>query len=89
LLGDKHIARQAAVTGQAFASVTTRNNWLTFSLCSTVRCTRLRDLGFFDQVRLDVETRTLVRSNGAGFDPYGLHEMKRSLSGTPWVVLSC
>lgn len=37
----------------------------------------LRDLDFFNQVRLDPEIRTLVWPNGADFDPYVLHEWPR------------
>lgn len=37
----------------------------------------LRDLHFFNQVRLDPEIRTLVWPNGADFDPYVLHEWPR------------
>lgn len=37
----------------------------------------LRDLRFFNQVRLDPEIRTLVWPNGADFDPYVLHEWPR------------
>jgi hypothetical protein len=37
----------------------------------------LRDLSFFNQVRLDAEIRTLVWPNGADFDPYVLHEWPR------------
>jgi hypothetical protein len=37
----------------------------------------LRDLDFFNQVRLDAETKTLVWPNGADFDPYVLHEWPR------------
>ncbi len=34
----------------------------------------LRDLGVFEQVRLDVEVGTLVWPNGADFDPATLHD---------------
>jgi Protein of unknown function (DUF2442) len=37
----------------------------------------LRDLRFFNQVRLDTEVGTLVWPNGADFDPYMLHEWPR------------
>jgi hypothetical protein len=37
----------------------------------------LRDVTVFNQVRLDDETRTLVWSNGADFDPWVLHEWPR------------
>ena len=37
----------------------------------------LRDPQFFEQVRLDPETKTLVWPNGADFDPYVLHEWPR------------
>ena len=37
----------------------------------------LRDVRFFNQVRLDPEIRTLVWPNGADFDPYVLHEWPR------------
>ena len=37
----------------------------------------LRDLDYFNQVRLDAETKTLVWPNGADFDPYVLHEWPR------------
>lgn len=33
----------------------------------------LRDLGFFNQVRVDSEVHTLVWPNGADFDPATLH----------------
>ena len=35
---------------------------------------RLRDLSFFNQVKLDEEVHTLVWPNGADFDPWVLHE---------------
>jgi hypothetical protein len=34
----------------------------------------LRDLSLFEQVRLDIEARTLVWPNGADFDPATLHD---------------
>jgi hypothetical protein len=34
----------------------------------------LRDLELFNQVRIDPEVETLVRPNGADFDPATLHE---------------
>jgi hypothetical protein len=34
----------------------------------------LRNLGLFDQVRIDPEVHTLVWPNGAGFDPATLHD---------------
>jgi hypothetical protein len=34
----------------------------------------LRDLGLFNQVRIDPEAETLVWPNGADFDPATLHE---------------
>jgi hypothetical protein len=34
----------------------------------------LRDLAFFNQVRLDPEVHTLVWPNGADFDPATLHD---------------
>lgn len=34
----------------------------------------LRDLGFFNQFRLDPEVHTLVWPNGADFDPATLHD---------------
>jgi Protein of unknown function (DUF2442) len=34
----------------------------------------LRDLGLFDQVRIDPDVETLVWPNGADFDPATLHE---------------
>jgi hypothetical protein len=34
----------------------------------------LRDLEFFDQVRIDAEAETLVWPNGADFDPATLHD---------------
>ena len=37
----------------------------------------LRDLRFFNQVRLDADVGTLVWPNGADFDPYMLHEWPR------------
>lgn len=37
----------------------------------------LRSLDYFNQVRLDPETKTLVWPNGADFDPYVLHEWPR------------
>ena len=37
----------------------------------------LRNLDYFNQVRLDAETKTLVWPNGADFDPYVLHEWPR------------
>ena len=37
----------------------------------------LRDLRFFNQVRLDSDVGTLVWPNGADFDPYMLHEWPR------------
>lgn len=37
----------------------------------------LRELDYFNQVRLDLETKTLVWPNGADFDPYVLHEWPR------------
>jgi hypothetical protein len=37
----------------------------------------LRELSFFNQVQLDLETRTLVWPNGADFDPWMLHEWPR------------
>ena len=37
----------------------------------------LRSLDYFNQVRLDSETKTLVWPNGADFDPYVLHEWPR------------
>ena len=37
----------------------------------------LRDEDFFCQVRLDPEVKTLVRPNGADFNPYVLHEWLR------------
>lgn len=39
--------------------------------------TPLRNLDYFNQVRLDLETKTLVWPNGADFDPYVLHEWPR------------
>jgi len=37
----------------------------------------LRNPQFFDQVRLDPQTKTLIWPNGADFDPYVLHEWPR------------
>jgi hypothetical protein len=37
----------------------------------------LRTLDYFNQVRLDAETKTIVWPNGADFDPYVLHEWPR------------
>ena len=37
----------------------------------------LRDLGLFNQVRLDPEVHTLVWPNGADFDPATLHDWPR------------
>jgi hypothetical protein len=37
----------------------------------------LRQLSLFNQVRLDLETRTLVWPNGADFDPATLHDWPR------------
>ena len=37
----------------------------------------LRNLDYFNQVRLDAETKTLVWPNGADFEPYVLHEWPR------------
>lgn len=34
----------------------------------------LRDLSFFDQVRIDPEVKTLVWPNGADFNPSTLHD---------------
>jgi len=34
----------------------------------------LRDLGVFNQVRIDPEVRTIVWPNGADFDPTTLHD---------------
>jgi hypothetical protein len=34
----------------------------------------LRDLGLFNQVRIDLEVHTLVWPNGADFDPATLHD---------------
>lgn len=39
----------------------------------------LRELAFSAQVRLAPEVRTLVWPNGAGFDPYVLHEWSRAV----------
>ena len=37
----------------------------------------LRDLAFFNQVRIDPELHTLVWPNGADFDPATLHDWPR------------
>ena len=37
----------------------------------------LRDLHFFNQVKLDTEVHTLVWPNGADFDPATLHDWPR------------
>jgi len=39
----------------------------------------LREPAFFAQVHLDLEVRTLVWPNGAGFDPYALHAWPRAV----------
>lgn len=36
----------------------------------------LRDLGLFEQARLDPEVHTLVWPNGADFDPATLHDWR-------------
>jgi hypothetical protein len=43
----------------------------------------LRDLGLFEQVRIDPEVHTLVWPNGADFDPDTLHDwpqLKKALT---------
>jgi hypothetical protein len=37
----------------------------------------LRDVALFEQVRVDLEVRTLVWPNGADFDPATLHDWPR------------
>ncbi len=37
----------------------------------------LRDLSFFNQVRIDQEVHTLIWPNGADFDPNTLHDWPR------------
>ncbi|HUG69818.1 MAG TPA: DUF2442 domain-containing protein [Pirellulaceae bacterium] len=39
----------------------------------------LRDLGLFNQVRIDPEVQTLVWPNGADFDPATLHDWPRQI----------
>jgi hypothetical protein len=41
----------------------------------------LRDLGLFNQVRIDPEVKTLVWPNGADFDPATLHDWPLHLEG--------
>ena len=41
----------------------------------------LRDLSFFDQVRIDPEVKTFVWPNGADFDPATLHDWPLHLEG--------
>ena len=43
--------------------------------------TPLRDLAFFNQVRLDPEVRTLVWPNDADFDPADLHDWPEIAKG--------
>jgi hypothetical protein len=52
---------------------------------------RLRDLTYFNQVRLDEQARTLVWPNGADFDPETLHnwdEKEMAELGRRWAAVA-